>query len=373
MKKPKPGSDPDKAGVRPQAEGSPGARDFAARVVAWQRTHGRHELPWQNTRDAYAIWVSEIMLQQTQVATVLPYYARFMASFPTVRALADAQPDDVLAHWSGLGYYSRGRNLHAAAIAIRDTHGGRFPDTIEAVEALPGIGRSTAAAILVFSLGARHAILDGNVKRLLARHCGVHGFPGETRVARELWSHAERRLPLVEVESYTQGLMDLGATICTRRNARCGACPVSAGCVARREGLVDALPSPRPKKELPHRSTVMLVLSRDGEVLLEKRPVPGIWGGLWSFTEAQAGDDHAALCALRYGAAIGACESLPRVEHGFTHFRLTIQPQRFEVDAIEPRAAEGQWQWLALGRVKHAAIPAPVRIIVDALERRERI
>ena len=361
----KQGRDLQKAGARPRA------RDFGARVVAWQREHGRHALPWQNTRDAYAIWVSEIMLQQTQVATVLPYYSRFMASFPTVRALADAALDDVLAHWSGLGYYSRGRNLHAAAVVVRDEHGGVFPQTVEAVEALPGIGRSTAAAILVFSRGARHAILDGNVKRLLARHCGVPGFPGETRVARELWSHADRLLPLVEVEAYTQGLMDLGATVCTRRNARCAECPVSADCVALREDLVDTLPSPRPKKELPRRRTVMLVLSRGGEVLLEKRPAPGIWGGLWSFPEALAGDDHAALCAQRYGAAVGACEHLPHVEHGFTHFRLTIEPRRFEVSAVEPRAAQAQWQWLALDRVKDAAIPAPVRVIVDGLERRE--
>jgi A/G-specific adenine glycosylase len=354
----------------PQRRSPAKPRNFGARVVAWQREHGRHALPWQNTRDAYAIWVSEIMLQQTQVATVVPYYEKFMASFPTVRALADATLDDVLGHWSGLGYYSRARNLHGAAVVIRDVHGGRFPETMEEVEALPGIGRSTAAAIVVFAHGTRHAILDGNVKRLLARHCGVHGFPGETRVARELWSHAERLLPLLEVEAYTQGLMDLGATICARRNPRCGACPVSAGCVARREGLTGVLPSPRPRKPLPHRHTVMLVLARGGEVLLEKRPAPGIWGGLWSFPEAGASDDHALLCAQRYGAAVGAVEHLPHVEHGFTHFKLTISPQRLEVSAVEPRAAEGEWQWLSLERVKSAAIPAPVRFIVEQLERR---
>jgi A/G-specific adenine glycosylase len=260
--------------------------------------------------------------------------------------------------------------LHRAAIVIRDEHDGRFPQTVEEVEALPGIGRSTAAAIVVFAHGSRHAILDGNVKRLLARHCGVRGFPGETRVARELWCHAERLLPLLEVEAYTQGLMDLGATICTRRNPRCGECPVSADCVARRDGLIDVLPAPRPRKPLPHRHTVMLVLACGGEVLLEKRPAPGIWGGLWSFPEAAAGDDHALVCTQRYGAAVGTVEHLPRVEHGFTHFKLTISPQRMEVNGVQPRAAEGEWQWLALERVKHAAIPAPVRFIVEQLERR---
>jgi A/G-specific adenine glycosylase len=349
-----------------RAESGP-ACDFAVRVVAWQREHGRHDLPWQNTRDAYAIWVSEIMLQQTQVATVVPYYQRFMASFPTVRALADASADDVLGHWSGLGYYSRARNLHRAAIIVRDGYGGRFPETIEEVAALPGIGRSTAAAILVFSCGARHAILDGNVKRLLARHRAVHGFPGEARVAKALWSHADRLLPPADVEAYTQGLMDLGATVCVRRSARCGECPVSADCVARRERLVESLPSPRPRKTLPQRETVMLVLARGDEVLLEKRPDAGIWGGLWSFPEVAPGENAAALSLQRYGVAIGAAQDLPRVDHGFTHFRLTIAPQRLEVTALEPRAGETRWQWLALARAAEAPIPAPVRTIIARL------
>jgi A/G-specific adenine glycosylase len=345
---------------------------FGARVVAWQREHGRHALPWQNTRDPYRIWVSEIMLQQTQVSTVIPYYERFMTRFPTVAALADASLDDVLAHWAGLGYYSRGRNLHRAAIVVRDEHGGRFPRTIEDIEALPGIGRSTAAAIAVFAYGARHAILDGNVKRLLARHRGIRGYAGETAVARELWGRAEELLPLVEVEAYTQGLMDLGATVCTRHKPRCAACPVAGDCVARRKRLSDGIPAPRPRKELPHRHTVMLVLARGREVLLEKRPAPGIWGGLWSFPEAAAEDDHAMLCAQRYGAAVGAIEQLARVEHGFTHYKLTIAPRRLEVEALETRAAESETQWLALEQVKQAAIPAPVRAIVEQLEKRRQ-
>jgi A/G-specific adenine glycosylase len=346
--------------------------DFAARVVAWQHQHGRHALPWQNTRDPYRIWVSEIMLQQTQVSTVIPYYERFMARFPTLAALGDAELDDVLAHWAGLGDYSRGRNLHRAALVVRDERGGCFPRTIEEVEALPGIGRSTAAAIVVFAYGSRHAILDGNVKRLLARHRGIQGYAGESAVARELWRAASDVLPFVEVEAYTQGLMDLGATVCSRHKPRCEACPVAADCIARRKRLTDVIPAPRPRKALPHRHTVMLVLARGGEVLLEKRPAPGIWGGLWSFPEAAMDDDHASLCAQRYGAAVGAVEQLPRVEHGFTHYKLTIAPRRLEVRALETRAAEGDTQWLALSDVKQAAIPAPVRTIVEQLEKREQ-
>jgi A/G-specific adenine glycosylase len=345
---------------------------FGRDVVAWQREHGRHTLPWQNTRDAYAIWVSEIMLQQTQVTTVVPYYERFMKRFPDVLALANAAPDDVLGHWSGLGYYSRARHLHRAAIAIRDLHGGRFPDTVEAVESLPGIGRSTAAAIVVFSHGTRHAILDGNVKRLLARYCAIPGYPGDAKTAAKLWEAAERLLPHDDVEAYTQGLMDLGATICVRSRPRCDACPVRAGCAAFREGLVDVLPSPRPRKPLPHKSIVMLILEHEGAVLLEKRPAPGIWGGLWSFPEAAASDDIAAVCAERYGADVAHGERMADVEHGFTHYTLTISPQRLHVRAIVLRAGEAQRVWLPLAEVTDAAIPAPVRRIVDLVNARSR-
>lgn len=349
---------------------SPGSASvFGAEVVAWQRVHGRNDLPWQNTRDPYAIWVSEIMLQQTQVSTVIPYYRRFMARFPDAAALAAAPLEDVLEHWSGLGYYSRARNLHRAAEVIRDEHGGRFPETTEAVACLPGIGRSTAAAIVVFAYGGRHAILDGNVKRVLARYCGVAGYPGDKRVADALWHAAERLLPESGVESYTQGLMDLGATICTRRRPLCLTCPASPGCVARAEGRVETLPSPRPKKVLPHRSTVMLVLEHAGALLLEKRPPTGIWGGLWSFPEVCAGDDIAGICAQRFGAHVDRVECLPDVEHGFTHFGLTISPQRLRVHTLEPRAAEAQYQWLAIGKVKDAAIPAPVRRIAEHVSR----
>ena len=340
---------------------------FAELIVSWQRGHGRHGLPWQEKRDPYGIWVSEIMLQQTQVATVIPYYRRFMSRFPDARTLADAQLDEVLAHWSGLGYYSRARNMHRAAQLIRDVHGGDFPATFDDVAALPGIGRSTAAAVMVFAYGARHAILDGNVKRVLARVCGIAGYPGERATAEALWRAAERLLPNDDLERYTQGLMDLGATVCLRRQPKCDACPVAQCCVALLEQRTGELPAPRPRKPLPHRNTVMVVLEYGGELLLEKRPASGIWGGLWCFPELAAEEDIAMVCAQRYGVSVGAVQSLPRVEHGFTHFSLTIEPHRVTVTQVVPRAAEAAQLWLAVDRVQGVGIPAPVKRILDLL------
>jgi A/G-specific adenine glycosylase len=340
---------------------------FAAAVIEWQRQHGRHDLPWQNTRDPYAIWVSEIMLQQTQVATVIPYYVRFMSRFPQVAALAAAPEDDVLAHWSGLGYYSRARNLQRAAKVICEQHGGHVPRDIDEVMQLPGIGRSTAAAIVVFSCGARHAILDGNVKRVLARYRGIAGYPGDKRVADALWNAADALLPHDHIERYTQGLMDLGATVCTRR-ARCELCPVSGGCVARRDGVTDKLPAARPRKALPHRCTIMLILEHRGALLLEKRAASGIWGGLWSFPEIADGDDVEQVCLQRFGASCGRLVRLPDVQHGFTHFTLTISPRHLEVHALEPRAGETQHQWIDVAKVTDAPIPAPVRHIAEKMQ-----
>ncbi len=307
------------------------------------------------------------MLQQTQVATVIPYYRRFMARFPDVRTLAAAALDEVLTHWSGLGYYSRARNLHRAAQAIVNDYGGRFPRDVEAVLALPGIGRSTAAAICVFAFRQRHAILDGNVKRVLARHFGIAGYPGDKRVADALWRKAARLLPVRAIAAYTQGLMDLGAGVCTRARPRCAMCPVSASCVARRRGLTAELPARRPRKALPHRKTVMLVLRRAGEILLEKRPAAGIWGGLWCFPEVAAGEDIAALCTRRFGAQVSALVPLPLLEHGFTHFRLSILPQPLRVTRLAPRAAEPGCIWLTPEDARRAAVPVPVRRILDGL------
>jgi A/G-specific adenine glycosylase len=340
---------------------------FPRRLIAWQKRHGRHDLPWQSTRDPYAIWVSEIMLQQTQVVAVIPYYQRFLQSFPDIGALAAATQDAVLAHWSGLGYYSRARNLHQAAMIMARDHGGRFPEDYDKVLALPGIGRSTAAAICVFAYGARRAILDGNVRRVLARSFGIEGYPGDKRVEDDLWARAERLLPAHDVEAYTQGLMDLGAGICTRRRPQCTACPLQGDCVAHQRGLTDRLPARRPKKVLPHKSTVMLILQHAGEVLLEKRPATGIWGGLWSFPEVTPEQDAHSLCAQRFGAQVTALEPLPVLEHGFTHYRLSITPQRLRVTALAPRAAEPGHIWLPLAEARSAAIPTPVRRILSSL------
>jgi len=336
-------------------------------VSAWQRRHGRHGLPWQDTRDPYRIWLSEIMLQQTQVATVLPYYERFLAAFPDVRALAAAPEDRVLERWSGLGYYRRAHHLHAAAKAVVAAHGSEFPRDAATIATLPGIGRSTAAAIAAFAFGARAAILDGNVKRVLARHRGIAGWPGAPKVEAELWRAAEASLPRAGIGTYTQGLMDLGATICTRSAPRCDACPVARDCVARMQDRVDELPSPRPKKALPRRAVRVLVLERARTVLLEKRPAAGIWGGLWSLPEAPVDDDVVAHCLARWGARVAAGKALAPIEHGFTHYRLTLRPQRLAVRSWPPRAEAPGLVWLTRDDALAAALPAPIRSLLRSL------
>jgi A/G-specific adenine glycosylase len=345
-------------------------RIFAPALIGWHATHGRHDLPWQNTRDPYRIWVSEIMLQQTQVGTVIPYYERFMARFADVRALAGADEEDVLAHWAGLGYYARARNLHRAAQQIRDLHAGAFPGEREAIEALPGIGRSTAAAIAAFAFGQRHAILDGNVKRVLARCFGVDGFPGERVVENSLWALAESLLPEAkDVPIYIQAQMDLGATVCTRGKPRCAKCPMAEICVALRTDRVVELPTPRPAKSVPRRETGMLILISGREVLLERRPPAGIWGGLWSFPECAPDDDPVALANIRTGTTGSAGPELPLLEHGFTHFHLTIHPHVVEVGRKPRRVAEPGPMWMAIDDALDAAIPKPVKTLLQQLQR----
>jgi A/G-specific adenine glycosylase len=341
--------------------------EFAERVVAWQRQHGRHDLPWQGTRDPYPVWLSEIMLQQTQVAAVIPYFQRFITRFPDVASLASADQDDVLALWSGLGYYARARNLHRAALIVVQRHGGVFPGHFEEIAALPGIGRSTAAAIAVFVSGARQPILDGNVKRVLARCFGISGFPGEKKIEKRMWELSAGLLPERDIEAYTQGLMDLGAGICTRHCPRCEACPLGEECAARRENRISELPSPRPRKPVPEKSTVMLILQRNGEVLLEKRPEPGIWGGLWSFPEVGDASQAATLSRGRFGAAVKVDGTLPVIRHVFTHFALTITPALLRVTRMEPRAQSPAHVWLTVEDAIGAAVPAPVRAILRRL------
>ena len=344
-------------------------KSFAGRVIEWQQTSGRHDLPWQRTRDPYRIWLSEIMLQQTQVSAVVPYYGRFLACFPDLASLAAAPEDDVLALWSGLGYYARARNLHSAARAIVQRHAGVFPAAFDDIVALPGIGRSTAGAIAVFAFGARQPILDGNVKRVFARAFGIAGFPGEKKIEATMWARAEALLPAGQVEAYTQGLMDLGAGICTRARPRCEVCPLHDECVARRENRIAVLPAPRPKRPLPEKYTVMLILRRDREVLLEKRPTPGIWGGLWSFPEIAHLGDAAFALRTRFGAEVMSEGTLPDVHHGFTHYALTITPALLRVTRLEPRAQSPGQAWVTPADAINAAVPAPVREILRRLNR----
>jgi A/G-specific adenine glycosylase len=336
-------------------------RSFASRLIGWQQQHGRRDLPWQRTRDPYRIWLSEIMLQQTQVATVIPYYQRFVAAFPDVASLGAAPLERVLERWSGLGYYRRAHLLHRAARAIVAEHGGIFPRDAAGLARLPGIGRSTAAAIAAFAFGARGAILDGNVKRVLARHAGIAGFPGDAKVEHALWQKAEARLPDSGIETYTQALMDLGATVCLRREPRCAACPVAGDCVARRERRIAELPSPRPKKTLPQRAITVLLLERQGEVLLEKRPATGVWAGLWSLPELSMGADAVAHCRTRFAARVAPQPGLTAIEHGFTHFHLTLHPQPCAVHEWPRRAEEPGLLWLPLADVSGAALPAPIK------------
>jgi A/G-specific adenine glycosylase len=339
-------------------------KKFAARVIEWQRRAGRQDLPWQGTRDPYRIWLSEIMLQQTQVGTVIPYYRRFLERFPDVRALAGGSVDDVLQLWSGLGYYSRGRNLHLAACRVAERHAGAFPTARADLEALPGVGRSTAAAISVFSAGAREAILDGNVKRVLARCFAVEGFPGETAVQNRLWSLAQSLLPVEDIERYTQGLMDLGATLCTRTRPRCGTCPLANACEALRLGKVVHYPAPRPRRVLPHKTTVMLLLVRDGRILLQKRPPAGIWGGLWSLPEFTSKKDALESCRMRLGVPVESQRTLQPLKHGFTHYSLTISPLLCIGGAGARMASEPGSAWWQVDEAIQSSIPAPVRTLL---------
>jgi A/G-specific adenine glycosylase len=337
---------------------------FADRVIRWQQSHGRRDLPWQGTRDAYRIWVSEIMLQQTQVAAVIPFYTRFLQRFPDVAALASSPASDVMAAWAGLGYYSRARNLHRCAQTLVARFEGRFPRTADELADLPGIGRSTAAAIAAFAFSERTAILDGNVKRVLARHFAVEGYPGAAPVERRLWLIAETELPSSGIESYTQGLMDLGATLCVRARPRCGDCPVAVTCVARAQGRIDELPAPRPAKARPVRhATVVIVRDDRGALLLETRPPVGIWGGLVSLPEFDAeADDHQLQTAIaeRYALQVDLQERLPELRHEFSHYSFVMHPRVAAVRCALAVASAAS-QWFEPDALQHAALPAPVR------------
>ncbi len=337
--------------------------EFAARVVAWHGQSGRHDLPWQRTRDPYRVWLAEIMLQQTQVATVVGYYTRFLQRFPDVASLAAAPLADVMRLWAGLGYYSRARNLHACARRIVNEHDGEFPRDARALARLPGIGRSTAAAIAAFCFGERAAILDGNVRRVLARHFGIDGFPGAAAVERRLWQLAGDLLPQRRaMPAYTQGLMDLGATVCTRARPRCDACPVASTCVALRAGRLAELPAPRPRKPVPTRRVQMLIAVHADAVLVEQRPPAGVWGGLLALPQYDsAAALHAAVRTLAGGAR---ARRLPARRHAFTHFTLKFTPHVVRLARLAPRAAEPGVMWLPFAQIETAALPTPIRALL---------
>ncbi|MET3134025.1 A/G-specific adenine glycosylase [Oxalobacteraceae bacterium GrIS 1.11] len=356
---------------------------FSATVIGWQKEHGRHVLPWQNTRDAYLIWLSEIMLQQTQVAAVLAYYARFLTRFPTLRDLAEAPVEDVMAQWSGLGYYTRARNLHRCAQRVQAEYDGIFPSDPALLADLPGIGRSTAAAISAFSSGTRAAILDGNVKRVFARVFGIDAYPGEKKVEQALWLRAEALLPEQGIESYTQGLMDLGATLCTRANPACRRCPLQARCVAFATDRVKDLPVRKPKKTNPEKYATMLVIMDRGQVLLEQRPGSGIWGGLLSLPELDghalldgAGmpvhdHDAVALAVGRFGEIESQQRLLP-ITHVFTHYKLHIVPCRVTLARRLDLAGEAGHVWYEGAQIGQAPLPAPIKKLLQELFGDER-
>ena len=344
--------------------------DFAPRLLHWFDAHGRHDLPWQHPRTPYRVWLSEIMLQQTQVATVIPYFLRFVEKLQSIEILAAASEDDVYALWSGLGYYSRARNLHRTAQLCVERHGGELPSDFEALIALPGIGRSTAGAILAQAFNRRHAILDGNVKRVLTRFHGIDRWPGETATENRLWTLAEAHTPNERIADYTQAIMDLGASVCVRAKPRCDACPMHADCVAHHDGLTSTLPARKPAKARPTRSTVMLVL-RDiqGRLLLERRAPTGIWAGLWSLPEAvdeaTARGDIARMHQLDANTIV--FRALPPFTHGFSHYQLDVTPLALDLEPANVVADNSDQRWLHPHEAAALGLPAPVRKLIESL------
>ncbi len=346
---------------------------FSSSVLDWFDLHGRKNLPWQRVKSVYNVWISEIMLQQTQVATVIPYYQRFMQSFPDVSALADASLDDVLSHWAGLGYYARARNLHRAAQMIRDDYALEFPRDIDHVIDLPGIGKSTAGAILSLALNQKHAILDGNVKRVLARYHRIEGWAGHTRVLNQYWQYAERYTPLNRVADYNQAMMDLGSMVCTRSQPQCERCPLNRSCEAHRYQQESSFPLPRPKKPQLIKQTKMLMLCNEqNNVLIQQRPPVGIWGGLWSLPECAPDEDIYAFVETHFGQKIKTITEWETVRHTFSHFHLDITPIKAVVDDPVSRVMEADASvWYNTEPTKkkqHRGFAAPVKRLLERLE-----
>ena len=340
---------------------------FAERLLAWFDVRGRRGLPWQTERTPYRVWVSEIMLQQTQASTVIPYYTRFMTAFPTVRDLAAGELDQVLGLWAGLGYYARARYLHRTAGQVVREHGGLLPSTLDGLMDLPGVGRSTAGAIMALAHGKRAPILDGNVKRVLARYQAVEGWPGLAAVQRELWAHAERYTPHERVAEYTQAIMDLGATLCTRTRPRCGACPLTTDCKARIRGLQAMLPTPRPRRARPRRDVRMLLITNaDREMLLARRPPSGIWGGLYSLPELAAEEDPRDWCRRHLGVDIRGYTAGSSLKHGFSHFDLVIHPLEIQLDAAANVLMDRDgWLWYNPAQEARVGVAAPIAVLLN--------
>lgn len=345
----------------------PRIADFSARLLDWFDAHGRHDLPWQHPRTPYRVWLSEIMLQQTQVAVVIPYFQRFVDALPTLPALAAAKQDQVLALWSGLGYYSRARNLRAAARQCMQQYDGELPRDLDALMALPGIGRSTAGAILAQAWGDPAPILDGNVKRVLTRLHGIDGWPGSPAVERQLWAIAGAALPSTRLADYTQAQMDFGATVCTRHNPACADCPLQDECRALAEDRVHLLPMRRPGKTRPQRQASVVLLQDDqGRIMLQRRPATGVWASLWSLPQF---DDTAAAehWLQQHGAKLPATP-LPAISHGFTHFLLTLQPLHVRVGDSAPRVGDNPaLRWSGRDELAALGIPAPIRKLLESI------
>ncbi|MFT6957541.1 MAG: A/G-specific adenine glycosylase [Halieaceae bacterium] len=343
--------------------------DFSARVLNWFEHHGRHDLPWQADITPYRVWVSEIMLQQTQVKTVIPYFERFIAAFPTVEALASAPLDHVLHLWTGLGYYARARNLHKAATAVALDMGGQFPQSVEALCELPGIGRSTAGAISSIACGQRAAILDGNVKRVLARYHAVEGWPGTTAVHTALWVIAEQYTPKARFADYTQAMMDLGATVCTRSSPSCEVCPLVKGCDAHSQGKSLAYPGKKPRKVIPVKNTTFLMTrSQGGEILLEKRPSKGIWGGLWCFPEIEGVSQVANWCLNNCQSEPSAIDQWQPFRHTFSHYHLDITPVLAQLKGNPAGVMASERQlWYNLRQPQEVGLAAPVAKLLSTL------
>ena len=351
---------------------------FSTRIINWQRQYGRHGLPWQGA-DAYKVWLSEIMLQQTQVVTVIPYFQRFVSRFPNVVALAASSEDEVLSYWSGLGYYTRARNLFRAAQIIMNDYEGNFPQVYENICALPGIGRSTAAAISALAFHQPRAILDGNVKRVLARFYAVEGYTGEKKIEAHLWQRAEMLLPqgsLIfasnsedEIATYTQGLMDLGSQLCTRSKPRCEDCPLQVDCAAFKRGMVAQLPTPRPHKLKPEKCSTFLLILNDMNILLKKQPDSGIWGGLWCPPQRDEDSELESYCEQQFNVKVMLSETLPIFTHTFTHFKLHIKPLIVWVVPNDAPICVNNVEWMNVKEALCAAIPSPVRKLLQELLR----